>query len=275
MDAKKATRIARDYITAAFVDEDITQLELEEVVHGPDAGQWRITFGFARPWDKQRALDLLMGVKAPRVHKVVTVADDGQVISLTDSSTLEKGKQHTPIQNARKSEGSHEKKRTANSGFWSTIWKSATGAIETWVTMLLVAFCVAAFLLAAISYAEEEFAVAIIIAAVLSLVITVVQISGRCLAQPTALHWPTKIRKVLKELSIGIAMHYPAMLGGIYMLALLSLKNNTGNGISEFHITMVLVHQLVLTGAASIMFRERLRKRIPPPSSPHIPNQSG
>ena len=85
MDVKKATHIARDYITDVFADEEITQLGLEEAVYDPDAGQWRITFGFARPWDQQGALGLRMGLKVPRDYKVVAIDDsDGRVISLTD-----------------------------------------------------------------------------------------------------------------------------------------------------------------------------------------------
>ena len=85
MDVKEATHIARDYITDVFADEEIAQLGLEEVVQDQDTKEWRITLGFVRPWDKQRALGLRMGLKAPRDYKVVTIDDrDGRVISLTD-----------------------------------------------------------------------------------------------------------------------------------------------------------------------------------------------
>ena len=66
MDVKEATHIARDYITDVFADEEITQLGLEEVVQDQDTKEWRITIGFVRPWDKQGALGLRMGLKAPR-----------------------------------------------------------------------------------------------------------------------------------------------------------------------------------------------------------------
>ena len=91
MDVKEATHITRDYITAVFADEEITQLGLEEAVYDPDAGQWRITFGFARPWDKQGALGLRMGLKVPRDYKVVVIDNEGRVISLTDRLMPERG----------------------------------------------------------------------------------------------------------------------------------------------------------------------------------------
>ena len=84
MDVKEATHIARAYITDVFADEEIAQLGLEEAVYD-DTGQWRITYSFARPWDKQGVLGLRMGLKVPRDYKVVTIDDrDGRVISLTD-----------------------------------------------------------------------------------------------------------------------------------------------------------------------------------------------
>ena len=49
MDVKKATHIARDYITAVFADTEIAQLGPEEAVSDPDTGQWRITCGFRPP----------------------------------------------------------------------------------------------------------------------------------------------------------------------------------------------------------------------------------
>ena len=92
MDVKKATHIARDYITAVFADEEIAQLGLEEVVQDQDTKEWRITLGFVRPWDKQGALGLRMGLKVPRDYKVVTIDDRyGRVVSLTDRLMPERG----------------------------------------------------------------------------------------------------------------------------------------------------------------------------------------
>ena len=85
MDVKDVTRTAREYITDLFADEQITNLGLEEVVYDVDSKQWRITFGFARPWDRQGDMGVRMGLKAPRAYKVVRVDDnDGSVVALTD-----------------------------------------------------------------------------------------------------------------------------------------------------------------------------------------------
>ena len=85
MDVKEATRTAREYVTAVFADEEITQLGLEEVMYDDESKQWRITFGFARPWDQQNTVAVRMGLKTPRAYKVVHVNDgDGSIAALTD-----------------------------------------------------------------------------------------------------------------------------------------------------------------------------------------------
>ncbi len=85
MDLKEATRTAREYVTAVFADEEITQLGLEEVMYDVDSEQWRITFGFARPWDQQNTVAVRMGLKTPRAYKVVHVNNgDGSIAALTD-----------------------------------------------------------------------------------------------------------------------------------------------------------------------------------------------
>ncbi len=85
MDLKEATRTAREYVTAVFADEEITQLGLEEVMYDVDSEQWRITFGFALPWDQQNTVAVRMGLKTPRAYKVVHVNNgDGSIAALTD-----------------------------------------------------------------------------------------------------------------------------------------------------------------------------------------------
>ena len=85
MDVKEATNIARDYVVDIFADEEITQLGLEEVMYDHEADQWRITFAFARPWEKQHTMAVKMGLKTPRAYKVVHIKNDtGGVIGLTD-----------------------------------------------------------------------------------------------------------------------------------------------------------------------------------------------
>lgn len=83
MDVKDVTRTAREYITDLFSDEQITNLGLEEVAYDVDSEQWSITFGFARPWDRQGDMGVRMGLKAPRAYKVVHVDDsNGKVVAL-------------------------------------------------------------------------------------------------------------------------------------------------------------------------------------------------
>lgn len=85
MDVKDVTRTAREYITDLFADEQITNLGLEEVVYDVDSEQWSITFGFARPWDRQGDMGVRMGLKTPRAYKVIRVDDNnGRVVALTD-----------------------------------------------------------------------------------------------------------------------------------------------------------------------------------------------
>ena len=85
MDVKEATHTARDYIIDVFAGEAISQVGLEEVVYDSDTDQWRITFGFARPWDKQNTMAVKMGLKTPRTYKVVHIHNgNGTVIALTD-----------------------------------------------------------------------------------------------------------------------------------------------------------------------------------------------
>ena len=52
MDVKEVTKTAREYVADVFADEEISQLGLEEVLYDVDSDEWRITFGFARPWDQ-------------------------------------------------------------------------------------------------------------------------------------------------------------------------------------------------------------------------------
>ncbi len=84
MDVKDATNKAREYVTAVFADEEITQLGLEEVMYDVASEQWRITFGFSRPWDQRNTVAVRMGLKTPRAYKVVHVNNDGSIAGLTD-----------------------------------------------------------------------------------------------------------------------------------------------------------------------------------------------
>jgi len=51
MDAKEAVRLAKDYVKDIFVEEQITNVGLEEIKFNDDQDCWEITVGFSRPWD--------------------------------------------------------------------------------------------------------------------------------------------------------------------------------------------------------------------------------
>lgn len=135
------------------------------------------------------------------------------------------------------------------------------GAIVMWLIVIVAVLCVAGFLTAGILYAEGEFLWAFIISAMLSVVITAVQIVGWYRAQPTPRHLFTTMGK---EPILGVAMYYPVILGGVSLGALVLLENDPDSGLNGMYVTMVLVQQTALTGTTWLMFGERLRKRIPP-----------
>ena len=85
MDMKEVTKTAREYVAEVFADERITNLGLEEVVYDVELERWRITFSFAKPWDRQGDMGVRMGLKAPRAYKVVHIDDsNGSIVGLTD-----------------------------------------------------------------------------------------------------------------------------------------------------------------------------------------------
>jgi hypothetical protein len=89
MDVRQAVRVAKDYIVDLLGDEGITNLGLEEIEHDDRAGVWRVTLGFSRPWNTVRnAITVLGGDAATkRAYRVVSVKDDGRVISVKRRDT--------------------------------------------------------------------------------------------------------------------------------------------------------------------------------------------
>lgn len=82
MDVKEAARTARDYITDLFEEENVSNVGLEEVVFDDTANEWRITIGFARPWNLQHAL---RRIGEARSYKMVCINDgNGHVTSVKD-----------------------------------------------------------------------------------------------------------------------------------------------------------------------------------------------
>ena len=86
MGVKEAVQIAVAYVQDLFLNEQLTDLGLEEVEYVDAANAWLVTVGFSRPWDSALgAFSVIAGAgKAKsRSFKVVTIKD-GQVVSLKD-----------------------------------------------------------------------------------------------------------------------------------------------------------------------------------------------
>ncbi len=96
MNDLEAIAAARSYLKQVFVDENITDISLEEIEHVGD--QWMITFGFSRPWNtpRTRAQEVLenLGAASPvrRTEKVILLHDDGRVLSMKDRPRVGIGK---------------------------------------------------------------------------------------------------------------------------------------------------------------------------------------
>jgi len=95
MDVKEAIAAAKRYINEIYADEQVTNLGLEEVEHVPGSGNWEITLAFSRPWNTARTraqeiLENLGGVSAlKRSYKVITIADDGTVLSMKNPARVD------------------------------------------------------------------------------------------------------------------------------------------------------------------------------------------
>lgn len=162
--------------------------------------------------------------------------------------------------------------RTAINNQWGMVKKPAFWAFVVWAIVIALTAFFATFLLAGQLYAEKKFALAAIIAAVLSLVATTVQIVGWYRSQPPPRQDLPTIRKAWREPIVGVAMHYSAILIGISLGGLILSRNCPESIICCTYSILVLVQQIVLTGATCWMFGERLRKRIPPrqPNQPAV-----
>jgi uncharacterized protein YdeI (YjbR/CyaY-like superfamily) len=90
MDVKEAIAAAKSYLRDIYADEEVTNLGLEEVEHVQQPGLWVVTLSFSRPWNtpRTRAQEVLenLGAGSPlkRSFKVVTIAEDGTVVSMKD-----------------------------------------------------------------------------------------------------------------------------------------------------------------------------------------------
>lgn len=91
MDVKEAVRIAREYITDLFADENVKHVGLEEVEFDDLSSVWNITIGFYRSWELPKdppSFTLVFEGSAPpsltrRSYKIVRIRDDdGHVMSV-------------------------------------------------------------------------------------------------------------------------------------------------------------------------------------------------
>lgn len=90
MDVKEAVITARGYVADMFADDDVSNLGLEEVERDEPSGVWRVTVGFSRPWDRPSGLGTLtMFPRTQRAFKVVSVNDNGKVLSVKNRETIQ------------------------------------------------------------------------------------------------------------------------------------------------------------------------------------------
>lgn len=81
MKAKEAVQAAKDHVLDLFEGEGVTAIGLEEIE--VEGSYWKITIGFARPWDK--SISTVLGGQGGRSYKVVRVSNkDGQILSVKD-----------------------------------------------------------------------------------------------------------------------------------------------------------------------------------------------
>ncbi len=84
MNVKDAVKAAKTYVADLLAEEGLSNLGLEEIEHNDADGTWDVTLGFSRPWNTVRnTLTALTGETVPkRAYRVVTVRDDGEVLSI-------------------------------------------------------------------------------------------------------------------------------------------------------------------------------------------------
>ena len=82
MDVKDAVQVAKDYITDLFGEEGLVDVGLEEV-DVDLSGNWIVTIGFSRSWD--RNIGSVLSGAGSRSYKAVMIQDeDGKVLSVKD-----------------------------------------------------------------------------------------------------------------------------------------------------------------------------------------------
>jgi len=92
MEVQEAIRLAKDYVTNVFQDEDPTNVGLEEVEFDETDQIWNVTIGFSRPWNSTKSLLAnISGEALPkkRAYKVVRIRDnDGKMVAIKRRDTI-------------------------------------------------------------------------------------------------------------------------------------------------------------------------------------------
>jgi hypothetical protein len=87
MELKDAVARAKAYVADLFSDESIQNIGLEEVERDDARGVWHITVGFDRGRRQFPDLYKVIGQEyLNRVYKIVSVMDNGEVVSLRRSA---------------------------------------------------------------------------------------------------------------------------------------------------------------------------------------------
>ena len=86
MDVKQAVDLAKTHVADLFAKEGLVNLGLEEVEYDDARDLWRITVGFSRSWDQTGSVASLLA-PATRTYKVVTIGNEGKVISVKNRET--------------------------------------------------------------------------------------------------------------------------------------------------------------------------------------------
>ena len=82
IDAKKAVRIALEYVQELYKPEEIPHLALEEVELSSDEGFWLVTVSFLKS-APQSAIEAMTGQHAASTYKILRIqAEGGQVHSM-------------------------------------------------------------------------------------------------------------------------------------------------------------------------------------------------
>lgn len=88
MNVKEAVAIAKSYVADLFGPEGAENIGLEEIEPDTDNGEWIVTIGFSRPWDRSSPLFASVGAAPRRTYKIVRVnVKDRTVVSVRNRET--------------------------------------------------------------------------------------------------------------------------------------------------------------------------------------------